>query len=620
MSGTKPMTVANLAFLLDRLAADTPLNQQIRELSKNGLEAIRRRQKAGNDEEGLLKWDVDWYHLKRTGYHKLCVVDNGDGMTPAQMREYLNSLAVQGANNTQSISENFGVGAKITALYRNRHGLVYQSWKRSAGAMVKLHRDDKLGAYGLASFDLQDGREWAPRLKSEIRPRGIEDTGTKVTLLGNSEESNTCLPPEDTGGMNWLVRYLTTRFFRLPENVKVQVRVLTQDTERWPAEEPPSSEKTFNLQTIHGMQTLLNEYASKKGMVRLGNADAHWWLFEDATKASKDMSTRGVRTCQVGLVFQDEVYIQRLPPVARRILAAFGVIFGAEHVVLFIEPRMSAGIDICADTARSRVMINGEDVEDASWWERWGQEFKAQMPSEIKATIDEIMSRSDADPDGKLRERILERLKRIRALLWPTRYRRASAGSLLAEGAVCGGGREHGGGQSSGARGGRASDDYLADLVEAGGDSAVEIKSKPREPQIKWVSRARGDREDGEMEDLAAQIYPSPATGDLIKVNADFRGYADLIQYFGREFNQGGDLAIQQKIVECVQEWMELQLIESVVSTRNLANGRTWTDQELERALSPEALTTLLLARFHVFERVKRHLSTELSRVTSSAA
>jgi hypothetical protein len=620
------MIVANLAFLLDRLAADTPLNQQIRELSKNGLEAIHRRQKAGNGEEGLLKWDVDWYHLKRTGHYKLCVVDNGDGMTPTQMREYLNSLAVQGANNTQSISENFGVGAKITALYRNRHGLVYQSWKRSSGAMVKLHRDDKLGEYGLASFDLPDGPDWAPRLKSEIRPRGIESSGTKVTLLGDSEESNTCLPPENSGGMNWLVRYLTNRFFRLPKNVKVQVRVLTQDTDRWPAEEPAPSEKTFNLQTIHGMQVLLNDYSSQKGTVRLGNADAHWWLFKDPAKASKDMSTRGARTCQVGLVFQDEVYIQRLPPVARRILAAFGVIFGAEHVVLFIEPRVSAGLDIRADTARSRVIINGTDVEDANWWEQWGQEFKEQMPPEIKATIDEIMARSNDDPDGKLRERIQERLKRIRELLHPSRYRRSSIGALLAEGTVSGGaagergGGGRGGGHSSGGRGRRATDDYLADLVQEGGEPAIEVKPVPREPQIKWVSRAKGDREEGEMEDVAAQIYPSPATGDLIKVNADFRGYADLIDYFGKQFNQGGDSAIQQKIVECVQEWMELQLIESVVSTRNLANGRTWTDQELERALSSEALTTLLMSRFHIFERVKRHLSTELSRVVSNAA
>jgi hypothetical protein len=40
---TRAMQVANIAFLLDRLAADTPPNQQIRELTENALEAIERR-------------------------------------------------------------------------------------------------------------------------------------------------------------------------------------------------------------------------------------------------------------------------------------------------------------------------------------------------------------------------------------------------------------------------------------------------------------------------------------------------------------------------------------------------------------------------------------------------
>ena len=38
------------------------------------------------------------------------------------------------------------------------------------------------------------------------------------------------------------------------------------------------------------------------------------------------------------------------------------------------------------------------------------------MPPEIKAKIDEIMAKTERDPDGKTRERILERLQRIRDL------------------------------------------------------------------------------------------------------------------------------------------------------------------------------------------------------------
>jgi hypothetical protein len=192
---TRAMRVANIAFLLDRLAADTPPNQQIRELTENALEAIDRRHKSGDVVEGIIRWDVDWDHVKRTNQYKLSIIDNGDGMSPQQMHDYLNALAVQGASQTQGISENFGVGAKITALHRNSHGLVYQSWRDAKGSMVKLHRDDKEGVYGLASFELAEGPEWTPRIKDAFKPKIIDRCGTKVTLLGTSEEDNTCFPP-----------------------------------------------------------------------------------------------------------------------------------------------------------------------------------------------------------------------------------------------------------------------------------------------------------------------------------------------------------------------------------------------------------------------------------------
>lgn len=627
MSVTKPMTVANIAFLLDRLAADTPPNQQIRELTQNALEAVARRQKAGIEGEGLIKWDVDWEHLRRTGLYKLCIVDNGDGMTPDQMASYLNSLAVQGANQTQSISENFGVGAKITALYRNRYGLVYQSWRDGRGTMVKLHRDDKLGEYGLDSFDLADGHHWTPRIKEAARPRGIEESGTKVTLLGEDERENTCMPPGDSGAMNWLVTYLTSRYFRLPIAGKLQVRVLTRDSERWPSEEPEPSEKTFNLQTIRGTKHLFDEHAVASGTVRLSNADAHWWLFEDGTQASKNMSSRGGRTCQVGVVFQDEVYIQRTPPTSRRILAGFGILFGAEHVNIYIEPRTgTSGLDIRADTARSRVLLNGEDVEDANWWERWGAEFREQLPAPIKEKIDEIIARSNADPQGKLRERILERLKRIREFLRPSRYRRTPDGMVRAGGAAPGGNPESDGELSEprshrkgGSRGGRSSNDYLADLVEVDGEEATPVSPTPKEPEVMWVSLGSG-READEMEDMAAEIPGDAATGQLIKANADFRGYRDIVEHFAAEFNAAGDEAIQSLIVEYVREWMALQLVEAVMTVRNLANGRTWTTKEIAEALSPYALTAVMMARFHVIERVKRQLGTELARVVPKGA
>jgi hypothetical protein len=623
------MRVANMAFLLDRLAADTPPNQQIRELTQNALEAVQRRQKTGDATEGVIRWDVDWDHLKRTGHFKLSIVDNGDGMTPEQMHEYLNALAVQGAGQTQGISQNFGVGAKITALYRNSFGLIYQSWRDGKGAMVKLHRDDKEGVYGFDSFDLPDGLDWTPRIKDVYKPKSVEKTGTKVTLLGTSNDSNTCFPPEDVGGgMNWLITYLTGRYFRIPESTKIQVRVLTRDSEQWPTEEPAPSVKTFNFQTVKGTKALFDDYASSSGTVSLSTADAHWWVFDDPRQASKDMSTRGGRTCKVGVVFQDEVYVQMTPPTARRLLASFGIVFGSDHVVIYIEPRKT--LDIRADTARSRIIINGEDVQEANWFETWGTEFRDKMPEAIKAKIDEIMAKTDRDPEGKARERILERLKRIRELLRPSRYKRDPDGLLQAIGKVAdaansgnegsfGSGTSGRGSTGGNRKGGRSSDDFLADLVETDGEPVSPVTINPKEPQIIWISKAEGSRADGELDDLAAEIVGDTLNGDIVKANRDFRGYRDLITYFSREFNPGGDPAIDRKILEYVEEWINFQLIEAIMTVRNLTNGRTWTPQDIDRALSPYALTSVMMTRFHIVERVKRVLTSEISKPTRAA-
>jgi hypothetical protein len=55
------------------------------------------------------------------------------------------------------------------------------------------------------------------------------------------------------------------------------------------------------------------------------------------------------------------------------------------------------------------------------------------------------------------------------------------------------------------------------------------------------------------------------------------------------------------------------------MTVRNLTNGRTWTPRDIEQALSSHALATVVMARFHIVERVKRSLGSELSRPSRAA-
>src|SRR5436305_1256311 len=127
ISMTKRLEVERMGFLLERLAADTPVDQQLRELNQNSLEAILRRFRIGDSSPGRIIWDIDWSFYASNQVYKLSITDNGDGMSPDDMVRYLNNLSVQGAGGTQGLTANFGVGAKITALARNPFGLVYRS-------------------------------------------------------------------------------------------------------------------------------------------------------------------------------------------------------------------------------------------------------------------------------------------------------------------------------------------------------------------------------------------------------------------------------------------------------------------------------------------------------------
>lgn len=633
---TKRMQVANEAFLLDRLAADAPRAQLYRELTQNAIEAIRRRMAEGDDSLGVIQWDVDWLGVPQ-GQYKLSVIDNGDGMSALEMQQYLNSLAVQGANNAQSLTGNFGVGAKITALFHNKQGLIYLSWREGRGHMVELHRDDEAGVYGLRLLDDKTGAlTYVRPMADAAKPALVGNHGTKVILLGNEAGEQTWRKPDGIAGgeTNWLYKYLNSRYFRLPENITVQVRNLRRDPETWPLREPPAADQTLNFETIRGMKEILDRQVKAGtsegpqragGMVRLTDVNVHWWVFEDREVVDKAVNPRAIPPGHVGIVFQDELYTVRTGNLGRKLMALFGVLYGADGIVLYVEPRESAG-SVHADTGRSRVIVNGQDADSADLWARWGEEFRAHMPVEIEAFIQRLLSKDDDSTREERRQRILERLQRIRELLNPSRYRRAPAGTLFAFNDVTGGSPGDKDGHRAERReskpgnpGGRKADDYLAQLADEIGEPSEPLNPRAQPPETRWVSTENGLRRDGELEDRAADIPGDVLKGDVIRLNEDFRGFRDLFDYFVREVNAEGDDHMVARVHEVVKEWVETQALEIVTAVRALEGTSFWPPDELERALSPEALTTAMMGRYFVIERVRRVLGSEFGKVRQKA-
>src|SRR5205085_3628851 len=125
---------------------------------------------------------------------------------------YINHLSSSVAE--QSLTGNYGVGAKIAAATRNHAGLIYYSWKEGIGAVIHLWRDPKTGQYGLKQIQRPDGSfTHYAEIEDDLKPSFIKDHGTMIILNGNSEGEDTMQAPAGAASPSrWIAKYLNSRY------------------------------------------------------------------------------------------------------------------------------------------------------------------------------------------------------------------------------------------------------------------------------------------------------------------------------------------------------------------------------------------------------------------------
>jgi hypothetical protein len=599
VDGWHELSVANPTFLLERLGSECTDLQGLRELTVNGLDAIAA---LGERAGGRVVWDVDWLRFEASGgrVRKLAVTDTGTGMTPGQLREYINQLASSGRE--QSAAGNFGVGAKVAAGSRNPHGLEYRSWHRGQGALVcfKRHPD---GRWGLEPQRWPDGRSdfWRP-LDEQDKPwllRG-EDHGTQVVLLGRHERHDTTQPPDSVtdSRRQWITRYLNSRFLRLPEQVEVLVR------------DQHGHDQPGQLQRIHGEQHHLLRRAIAAGAVQLSDAIANWWVLDDDHRARRGESATWASTGHAAAIFADELY-DTLPQTRGGYgrLQDFGIRFGYERVVLHLQPQVQAGRLEC-NTARTLLLLDHEPLP----WARWGEDFTAAMPDEIRR-LQERAANGDCVPR---REAIRNRISAIMPLYRLSRYRptqpprqppaESRANSAGDEPAGRPATRSHPRSAppiadsahppANGAPADDGSDgEPLAADDDPGSATAVDL------PDVAWISARDGSRAPGDLEDQAARYHPGR---NELTINGDFRAITDLITHWQDRYK--GIPGARAVIEANVREWCEQILVEVVLATRN----STWSEEQLKALLSPTSFISALLPRHLLHATLQKRLAQRL--------
>jgi Histidine kinase-, DNA gyrase B-, and HSP90-like ATPase len=601
-NGTKtlPLTVQNTGFLLDRLGQDCHPLQFLRELTQNAIEAISRTP----SQRGEIIWDVDWTLYDLESRVKLSVVDTGDGMTGEEMVKYINQLS--SSVHDQTLGGNYGVGAKIAAATRNHAGLIYLSWKDSQGSMIHLWRDPDSGQYGLRQIERPDGSfgHYAS-VEETVKPEEIREHGTKIILLGSEEPQDTMQAPEEVSSPSrWIAKYLNSRYFRFPEGITIRAR------EGW---EYPRTDKDRNLlRTVTGQEKYLRQHAESSGTVDLTCAKAHWWILkgeEAIAQNSGFIESAG----HVAALYQNELYEVVSGRSATARLQQFGVVLGHRRVVIYVEPQSEDSIHITTNTARTQLLIDNLPLP----WADWAAEFRDRMPVEIEALIQQVAAGSTSTDHT---QSIRERLKEILDLFRVSRYRSSASGdALIDESRRTRGGepQRHGAGQRSvgpsrrGTKGGAAGGVYSVFLKKNG------VPAKPLQPdvfpRIMWVSVKDGTREPEDIEDRAARFLVEQ---NELLMNGDFRVFADMMTRWAREYKERpGVFDIVQDVV---RNWFAQALVETVIGIQTLKDSREWSVEDVERALSEEALTAAAMSRYHINACVRRELAFKLGRLMAA--
>ena len=608
---TLPMTVDNVGFLLDRLGQDCSPLQYLRELTQNAIEAVLR-----TGEPGQIIWDVDWtsYDLG-DGPMKVCIVDSGDGMTGDEMIKFINQLSSSGTK--QSFTGNYGVGAKIAAATKNPAGVIYQSWKNGEGYMVQLEKNPATGEYGLRQWELKDGNySHCFPLDDAVKPAEVGAHGTKVILVGVKTSDNTIAPPADAASPSrWISKYLNTRYFQFPSGVTVRAR------EGW---DSPRTDKDRNvLRTITGQKPYLNQHATASGIQALEGAKVHWWILKDEAAISNNsgfIESAG----HVAALYQNELYDRATARAGTAVLQRFGILFGNRFVVLYVEPLPAKGQSLTTNTARTTLLLNDEPLP----WEDWAYEFREKMPKQLAEFVHEKAAAAVTEKDHL--SSIKDRLKNVMDLYKVSRYRPAPAGVYLSD-------------ESSAVRVGRSP--FSGAMSEGGGGSGHEVGAATKGdrdgeigniyhlfekkegvpsnksavdpfPVVIWVKKS-GRTEDDGMEDKAAKFIQNQNT---LLLNADFRVFTDMVTRLCREKDIGSGPGIQGTVEGVVRQWFEQALVETVIGVQQMRGSKEWGPEEIEKALSPEALTSAVMQRYHVYIACRRDLGAKFGKFASTSS
>jgi hypothetical protein len=594
---TDEMGIGDNGPLVDRAYTEALPFQFDRELVKNAIEA------------GATRIDVspDWIDVGETNgtRYRYMIVDNGHGMTGEELVRYFNMISSSG--RLMDTHGNFGVGAKISMMPWNPHGVVIMSWKSGAGSMVRIVKKPN-GNYALWRCDELDerGEPTGRHLNyvdapEKYHPRfdGTESDGTVIVAQGLTGIEDTYMGPDlEPKGMIH-VPQLNARFFELPEAVKLRAYAFTSDKrDTWPTAAVLNS-TTGAYRTIQGARYFLDAHSSEhtRGSVRVPGAIIYWWLLNPERQFSTTNPAGYVAALyrdELGSELYNIAHGQR----ARQRFHQFGIVERAVYkdLTLIVEPAkfVKGKLEgVYPNTARSELLYAGRtDLP----WEAWGEFFMEEMPEAIrKAIADAASAQGDETKD------VAEKVKPFLARMRTTHYRPNVKGSQLVEPNARGPKptrkfepkppRPPRPPRTPSPNGGTDTPNRDAAQPTNAGRPASPVVPRLGVPEIRWLSDDDKDNpRDGELEGRAAEYVEAK---HLLLCNADFFVFKEVVEYWASQYRQlPGSADIIRDIVRGVYA---TELGSRITHARSLEGTSDWTPDDWRKLTSSEALTLAVL-------------------------
>ena len=147
-----------------------------------------------------------------------------------------------------------------------------------------------------------------------------------------------------------------------------------------------------------------------------------------------------------------------------------------------------------------------------------------------------------------------------------------------------------------------------------GGVPGKKVQPEPF-PEVQWIRLKDGTLELGMIEDRAARYLSNQNT---LLINADFRVFTDMVNKFLKDL--GGNPALSDSVEDAVHNWFEQALVETIIGVQALRHAKEWSPENIDAALSEEALTAAVMQRYHVHNSVKRELGSKLGKLDLGVA